>query len=132
MRPLTNAQLAYVLARIAFGLNFFLHGVVRLPKLQDFVGGMQSEFSESMLPSFLVTPTAYLIPIAELILGLMLLLGIFTRKALVGSALVMLILLAGCCLLEKWAVVGSQMVYMLYLVFLIFHLDHNRYELKKG
>lgn len=132
MKNLSNPELAYLLARVAFGVNFFFHGLVRLPKLQGFVDGMEKQFEASLLPSLLVTPVAYLIPIVELVLGLMLILGLLTRKALVGSALLMIILITGCCLIENWSAVGSQMVYMLYLVFLILYLDHNRCALTKG
>ena len=125
MRHLTNHQLAFFLARLTLGVNFFLHGFVRLPKLSKFVAGMEKQFAESMLPGFLVTPTAWAIPIVEAILGALLILGIKTRATLTASALLMLVLISGCCLIENWSAVGTQMLYTLYIVILIFHLEHE-------
>jgi thiosulfate dehydrogenase [quinone] large subunit len=125
MKSFSNHQLAYLLARLTLGINFFLHGLVRLPKLPQFVSGMEQQFSESWLPGFLVIPTAYAIPLAEFILGAMLIIGLFTRKVLTASAVLMMVLIAGCCLIENWSAVGTQMVYALYIFFLIIYLEHD-------
>lgn len=34
MKHWTDHQLAFVIARITIGINFLLHGVVRLPKIR--------------------------------------------------------------------------------------------------
>ncbi|MDF1816768.1 MAG: DoxX family membrane protein [Verrucomicrobiales bacterium] len=125
----SNKQLAFVLARLALGANLFFHGVVRLPKLQGFVGGMEATFQDSMIPSFLVTPMAWLIPIVEFVLGLLLLLGIATRYALVGVVLLMILLITGCCLVENWAALNSQMILVILSCAMIAGLEHNRLAL---
>jgi len=130
LKAFTNQQLAYFLARLALGVNLLLHGFVRLPKLSGFVSGMEKQFFGSMIPGFLVTPMAWLIPPVELVLGAMLILGLWTRAALIGSAVLMIVLISGCCLIENWSAVGSQMVYVLFICLLIYRLDDNRGTLR--
>lgn len=130
MNQLSHLELAHVLARWTLGINFFLHGLVRLPKLSAFVQGLERKFSESLVPEFFVTPIAYAIPFVEVVLGALILLGIFTREALVGSALLMMGLIAGCCLVEDWGAVGTQMVYAAFIAGLIASLDHLKLAIR--
>ncbi|CAL68102.1 DoxX family protein [Christiangramia forsetii] len=118
-------QLAYFLARITLGINFFIHGLVRMPKLAQFADGVVDGFEKSMLPAVLVKPIAFAIPFVELILGGMILLGIFSRKALTAAAILMIILIVGSAFKEDWAAVGTQMLYALYIFFLIFYLEND-------
>ncbi len=67
---LANHELGFLIARVGLGVNLFFHGVVRMPSLGGFVKGMETEFAESLLPMFMVTPMAYVIPITELVIGL--------------------------------------------------------------
>ena len=123
---MNNKQLAYFLARITLGINFFIHGLVRIPKLETFANGIIKGFENTMLPEFLVLPIAYAIPIVELILGLFLVLGLLTRKTLTGAAGLMIILIAGSAFKEDWGTVGTQMLYSLYIFFLIFFQENER------
>ena len=132
MRGLTNSQLAYLVARLILGVNLFFHGLVRLPKLGSFVDGMEGAFAKTPLPGFMVTPMAYAIPIAETILGAFLILGFLTRGALIGSVILFLVLITGCCFLENWSAVTSQMVHSLYIILLLAFLDQNRFALKRA
>ena len=122
---MTHKQLAYFLAKITLGINFFIHGLVRLPKLENFAGGVVRGFESSMLPKILVMPVAYVIPFIELILGTMILLGILSRKALTAAAIFMIFLIAGSAFKEDWGAVGTQMLYALYIFFLIFYLEND-------
>jgi len=123
---LNNSELAYLLVRLGLGVNLFFHGLVRLPKLSGFVQYMEKNFAESMLPSFLVTPMAYAIPLLEFVLGLMLLLGLKTKLALVGTAALMMTLVTGCCVIENWGPLDSQMSLLVIAAALIVFLRHNR------
>ena len=121
-----NKQLAYFLARITLGINFFIHGLVRLPKLESFANGVVKGFENTMLLEILVLPVAYAIPIVELILGLFLILGIITKKTLIGAAILIIFLIAGSAFKEDWGAVGTQMLYALYIFFLLFYQENER------
>ena len=77
---MTNKQLAYFLARITLGINLFIHGLVRVPKLESFADGVIAGFEKSMLPEVLVTPFAYAIPILEVAIGAVLIMGFQDKK----------------------------------------------------
>ncbi len=123
---LTNFELAFVLGRLLLGLNFLLHGLVRLPKLAAFRAGIVKEFAAAPLPSGLVSAYATALPFVEGGIGLLLLLGLFTRPALVAAMLVIMSLVFGSSLLENWSLVGDQMLYGLYIVILVLHGQRNR------
>lgn len=123
---LTNAELAFVLGRLLLGLNFLLHGLVRLPKLVAFRAGIVKEFAAAPLPPALVSAYATALPFVEGGLGLLLVLGLWTRPALVAAMLVIMSLVVGSSLLEKWSLVGDQMLYGLYIITLVLHGQRNR------
>ncbi|RYY20425.1 MAG: DoxX family protein [Cytophagaceae bacterium] len=123
---LNNFELAFVLGRLLLGVNFLLHGLVRIPKLAVFSAGVVKEFAAAPLPPGLVSAYANALPFAEGSIGLLLVLGLFTRPALVAAALVIMSLLTGSCLLEKWNLVGDQMLYGLFIITLVLHLQRNR------
>ena len=124
-----HKKLAYFFARITLGVNFSIHGLVRMPKLKRFAEGIMKGFEGTMLPEFIVIPFAYAIPILELILGLMLLVGIYTNRALAASAILMVVLIAGSAFKEDWGAVSTQMLYALFIFFLIFFQENNSWSL---
>jgi len=123
---LHNFELAFVLGRLLLGLNFLMHGLVRLPKLGVFRAGIEKEFAAAPLPPALVGLFATALPFVEGAIGVLLLLGLFTRAALVAAMLVIMSLVFGSSLLEKWTLVGDQLVYGLYIITLVLHLQRNR------
>ena len=123
---MNNKQLAYFLARLTLGINFFIHGLVRLPKMESFANGVTKGFENTMLPEILVLPVAYAIPIVELVLGLFLILGLVTKKTLTGAAVLIIFLIAGSAFKEDWGAVGTQMLYALYIFFLLFYQENER------
>lgn len=122
----TNEQLSYALLRITIGVAMIGHGLVRIPKLEVFAGGMVKMF-DGVLPVALVTPFGYVLPFIEFAIGALLILGLLTRTTLVAGAVLMMVLILGSCLLEKWEFVGTQLLYgFLYFVLLRF-LSFNAY-----
>jgi thiosulfate dehydrogenase (quinone) large subunit len=92
----TNMQLGYLIMRLMLGVNLFMHGFIRL--LTDYEVWRESTYETfigAILPLFLVKGFLYMIPPVEVVLGVFLLLGLFTRSALLGSALLFLALEIG-------------------------------------
>ena len=123
---LTNPELAFVLGRLLMGVAFLSHLLVRLPKLVEFQAGMVKQFANSLLPEVLVRPFAAGLPFVEGGIGLLLIIGLFTRPALAAAMLLMTALVFGSSLLEQWATVGTQLVYGVFLFALILHCQYNR------
>lgn len=132
MPKLTNNQLAFLLARITLGINFFLHGFVRIPKLEAFASGLTQGFEGKMLPLALVEMIAYAIPFIEVILGGFIIFGIFSKKSLAATAIFIMMLITGCAFKEDWGAVGTQMLYALFIFFLLKNLKYEVWAVKKS
>lgn len=128
---MSHQQLAYLLARITLGINFFLHGFVRIPKLKDFAHGLTQDFDGSMLPLGLVQIIAYAIPFIEVTLGVLIILGIASKKSLAAAAIFIMLLISGCAFKEDWGAVGTQMLYALFIFFLLKNLEYDVWAVAK-
>ncbi|WP_240199588.1 DoxX family protein [Sphingobacterium siyangense] len=124
-------DIAYLMLRLVAGISFFGHGLVRLPKLTAFSQWMTETFSKSMLPQSLVTPFSYILPVAEFTIGILLLLGIFSPKAIIAGLVVMIILMFGTCLIENWEALPSQMMHAIILVVLYQFISANSISLEQ-
>jgi len=118
---------AYLLSRLAIGLSFFGHGLVRLPKLNGFSNWMVEQFSKSILPETLVIPFSYALPVLEFVSGLMILIGLFTRQGLLLAGAVSLALIFGTTLIENWEALPSQLIHIAFLSVLLAYLSCNSY-----
>lgn len=103
----------------------FGHGLVRLPKLEAFSNWMAGSFANAMLPSVLVVPFSYALPIAEFIIGLLLIVGLWTKQALIGGGLVLLCLIFGTTLIENWEALPAQLIHVAFFALLLHFLSDN-------
>ena len=122
---MSNKKLAVFLLRFVTGINFLMHGAVRVfGDYSGFADGMANNFSETFLPAFSVRLLGYAIPIVELLIGLILITGFQLKIGLIIGFLLMATLVFGMCLLQEWGVVGSQMIYVICL-FLILYFQED-------
>ncbi|MFB1481588.1 MauE/DoxX family redox-associated membrane protein [Corallococcus sp. RDP092CA] len=124
-QPVDNARLAYALARVGLGLNIALHGLFRLPQLTAFAAGMRDSFDKSPLPPSWVYAVSLVIPVAEAVIGLLVLLGVEVRRVLVAGTLLMLLLIGGACSAQNWNAASIQMTYLAFYVVLIATAHHD-------
>jgi len=122
---------AFLLLRIAIGTSMFGHGLVRLPKLAGFSNWMVTSFEKSMLPQAIVTPFSYGLPIIEFLVGLLLILGLFTKQALVVGALTMIALIFGSSMIENWEAIPSQLIHIAFFAVLLHFIESNDWALDK-
>lgn len=120
---------SFLLLRLAIAISMFGHGLVRLPKLTTFSNWMIGSFENSMLPKIIVTPFSYILPIAEFAIGLLLLLGLFTKPSLIAGGFVMLVLLFGTALIENWEAVPSQLIHIAFFALLLQFIDSNSWAI---
>lgn len=116
---------AFLLLRLAIAASMFGHGLVRLPKLNGFSQWMVNSFEKSILPSALVIPFSYALPIAEFAIGLLLLIGLFTRVSLIAGGIVMIALILGTTLIENWEALTSQLVHAAFFAVLLSFIQYN-------
>jgi len=122
---MTHYNYAYFAARLPIGLSFFGHGLVRMPKLDDFAGWMVSSMADSMLPAEIVRPFAYILPVAELLIGLLVISGFLTRQALLAGIITMSILVFGSTTIEDWGAITGQLVHAAYFAVLLWLVPYN-------
>jgi thiosulfate dehydrogenase [quinone] large subunit len=85
---------------------------------------MVKSMASTPLPPSLALATGYVVPCVELVIGILLLLGLFTRAALTFALLLMLVLMFGIGLKQDWNVAGSQLLYGLILAILLYGRHH--------
>ncbi|MDW5265298.1 MULTISPECIES: MauE/DoxX family redox-associated membrane protein [Acidobacteriaceae] len=121
-----DQRLAYALLRIVVGLNLLMHGVSRmLAGPGTFAAHMVGQFAHAPLPVWSVWSFGMVLPAIEALLGLLLLIGLRTRAALVAASLLIMVLTFGSGLLQEWSTVGSQLIYALVYSVLLFLLRYN-------
>lgn len=112
--------------RLPIALSIFGHGLVRLPKLQAFTDGMVKSMEKSAIPESLLTPFGYLIPIAEFLIGLVLLIGYQTKYAIYAGLALMGLLVLGSASVENWSAIEAQLVHSIYLGGLLWYWEKYR------
>jgi len=126
----SNAAIAYGILRLSFGANICLHGLSRILNGRSaFLAYLNHYFEHAHLisPGMLLIFGAVL-PWVETTLGLLLMLGLFSRFTLIAGALVMTVLVFGTNLAQDWLVSGLQLIYCFLYYYLLLHLDQNSYS----
>ncbi|KFF12094.1 DoxX family protein [Chryseobacterium soli] len=115
--------------RLPVAVSLAGHGLVRLPKLQTFSEWMVTTMEKSAIPTALLVPFSYILPIAEAIIGIVLLIGFKTKYTLYTGLMLMSILILGSCSIENWSAIEAQLLHSLYLFGLFWMYD--KYAAKK-
>jgi uncharacterized membrane protein YphA (DoxX/SURF4 family) len=126
---LLDRRLAYAMLRFTMGLSIFMHGLVRLPHLSAFADNTAKLFINTPLPAFTLRLFAFGLAFVETAVGLLVLLGLWTRWALFLGALTMAALVFGTALRSDWNTLAIQMLYVLIYAALIAAREYNQYSL---
>lgn len=109
----SDAAIAYAIFRLTFGVNIGFRGVVRITVngLDQFAAGLMKQFEPTWFPAFAIDTFAHVIPWLETAIGLMLILGLFTRPALILGGLLMTSLTFGTMYLQNFDLAWLQLTY---------------------
>ena len=136
MTPATDSntldrQLAYLVFRLTLGINILVHGAGRIfgPGAEAFATTTAAEFSNTALPAGMVHAFLLVLPFAELMLGVVTTLGLFTRWALALGGLMIAVLVFGTAMRSDWTTVGVQMIYAITYYLLLVNRGYNRFSL---
>jgi thiosulfate dehydrogenase [quinone] large subunit len=120
----SGSQLSRLVLRLGLGINMLMHGLVRIPKLPEFVAKTSTGFADTVLPAALTAGFLYILPFAELSCGLLILLGgQFSKWGYTLGGLIIAALLFGTTLKEDWAGAGNQTIYVLAFAYALRTLD---------
>jgi thiosulfate dehydrogenase [quinone] large subunit len=124
-----DAALGYLLLRATIGTNIFTHGLSRvLAGPSHFADALVPAFQHAPLPAGFVRLFALALPWAESIVGMLVLLGIRTRIALVAGSLLILTLTFGATLNQDWESAGLQLIYATVYASLLAFRNHNTFS----
>jgi thiosulfate dehydrogenase (quinone) large subunit len=121
-----DAALGYALLRLTMGLDLLFHSYTRWLDLDHFVTQTVSQFAAMPLPEWAVRTVALAIPIWEPIVGILLVIGLWTRAALLGGAVLIAVLVIGTAMRANYAVLSEQLIYALY--FFVLFLFRHRFD----
>jgi thiosulfate dehydrogenase [quinone] large subunit len=124
-------ELAYLILRLTMGINMLTHGIARMLNIEGFNSWLIGQFSDTILPEFIVSISSYMIPSIEFLIGILLILGLYTSRALLSGALLIVVLVFGSGLQENWNIMSSQMVYAIFFFLLTFFIELNRFSIDK-
>jgi thiosulfate dehydrogenase [quinone] large subunit len=125
----TDRKLSYLVLRFTLGLDIFMHGLVRLPHFNAFADGLVKQFTETALPGLIVRPFAIVLVFLEAIVGLLVLLGLWTRGALIVGSAAMAALVFGTALRSDWTTLAIQLLYAAIYAGLLAAREWNAYSL---
>jgi thiosulfate dehydrogenase [quinone] large subunit len=129
-KDIRDQRAAYALLRVILGANIALHGISRLIMgASVFSSKLVDQFAHSPLPASLVWGFGMSLPWVEALFGLLLLLGLRTRAALVGGSAVLLLLTFGSALIQDWQAASAQLLYAAVYAALLFLIRFNGWSL---
>jgi len=105
----------YFFLRLPIAISLLGHGLVRLPKLKTFSNWMVTSMEKSVIPSFMIVPFSYILPIVEFLIGLLLLIGFQTKYTIYSGLVLMSILILGSTSIENWSAIEAQLLHSVYL-----------------
>lgn len=118
--------IAYTILRVSLGLNIFLHGWVRWKAGRTaFADALVKDFHQTVINTRAVKTFGSLLPIAETLVGICLVLGLFTEITIITGSVLMLLLITGKSIKSDWQTVSLQMIYVLLYVLLEAGLAFN-------
>jgi thiosulfate dehydrogenase (quinone) large subunit len=122
--------LGYFILRLSLGVDMLMHYVVRTWGIsKDFVPVTEKMFVGNLLPMSWVHVFLTVLPYFEGLLGVLLLLGLWSRWALTAEGLLVTVLLFGTALRSDWTVVSHQMIYILFVFILLAVEDYDYFSL---
>jgi thiosulfate dehydrogenase [quinone] large subunit len=125
-----DERLAYVLLRVVVGANLMMHGISRMiGGPGEFAAKLVMQFEHAPLPAWSVWAFGLVLPAIEGGLGLLLLIGLRTRAALIAASLLIMVLTFGSSLLQNWTAAGIQLTYAAVYAALLFLHRYNNWSI---
>ena len=127
---IADEALAYSILRLTIGLNIAIHATERIADMPAFFAQQMPRFVEGgVLPLWLVEAHLTTLPWVELVVGLLTIVGLFTRQVLTAGGLMIASLTFGLALLGSEGVLVMHLTYVTVYSILLFTIRHNTLSL---
>ena len=118
--------MAIALGRWVMGILFLFFGIGKFTMgVGNFARGMAQPFEKTWLPPILLNAFGYVLPFCEVILGALLILGLFRNATLFATGLLLIALTFGQVLLGQAQVVFFNTTYTFLVAGLLFLADYD-------
>lgn len=130
-RKVRDFSVVGFLLRFPLGVLFFFAGLGKFVGGYDkFVAWILKDMTEkTWLPKALLYPYAYTLPFVEVVVGILLIVGLFTRPVLVFTALLLTSLMFGKILTQEHATVAQNAGYVFMAAAAYYFSRHNCFSL---
>jgi thiosulfate dehydrogenase (quinone) large subunit len=119
---------AYFILRLTLGFVFLMYGIGKLMEgVNEFTGGLEKQFADTFLPGTLVSLFGITLPFMEVLIGILLIAGLFTRYAIAFAGLLMVALTTGLAITGEPEGVGHNLIYSFILFGLLYYIGDNRW-----
>ncbi len=126
---ITDRNLAYLFLRVLLGINISVHGTSRIYSgVAGFAAELVSQFAKTPLPSGMVYLFGVTLPFAESIVGLLILIGLWSRLTYCAGFFLIIALTFGSTLRQDWTAAGWQLLYAFAYATLLAFREYNAYS----
>lgn len=119
---------AFFFIRLPIAISLAGHGLVRIPKLQAFSEWMVTTMEKSAIPTPVIVPFGYILPFAEAIIGILLLINFKIQHTIYAALVLMSLLILGSSSIENWSAIESQLLHAFYLFGLLWFYEKFKPE----
>jgi thiosulfate dehydrogenase (quinone) large subunit len=124
-----DVAIAHLLLRVMVGGIFLNSGFNKIFNIPAFVERMVKTLDASYIPDVLIRLGAYPVPIIEIVVGLLLILGLSTRIASILTSTLMIMLTFGAMSAQLPELVSSQLIYGIVLFLLLVTCRYNWFSI---
>jgi thiosulfate dehydrogenase [quinone] large subunit len=118
------------LTRFFIGIMFLTAGVGKfVGGYTNYVNMFTGMFAQSWVPQVVTTPVIYVIPIIEVVLGLLLILGLWSNRLLFVAGLVITMFAAGALTIGMADTLAYNAVYLLVIGFALYLYEYDEWRL---
>jgi thiosulfate dehydrogenase (quinone) large subunit len=130
MARIQDEALAYALLRLTLGVNIAGHGFNRIAGgIDAFLAQQLPGFESSYLPVWAAQAFLPVLPFAELVIGLLMIVGLFSRPVLAAGAVMITCLTFGGAMQGQWGWLGLHLSYAVVYFILLFLRRYNTLSL---
>jgi thiosulfate dehydrogenase [quinone] large subunit len=122
-------HLTTLMLRLPVGLLFLMAGIGKLTSGESFATNIHSQYDNSFLGGPLLSAFILVLPFAETVVGLLLVLGLFTSPALIGAGMTLIVLFFGKLVAHDGATSAQIMFYLFIVVLALRGAEQNQFSL---
>ncbi len=124
-----TSHLTTLILRLPVGILFLVGGVGKFRGFEKFSDALHQQFDRTFLAGAVLLAFIHLLPFVEVVLGVTLVLGVFTRYALIGASATLIVLFFGKALVGDGVTCAQIMIYLFVTVFALRCCSTNLFSL---